>query len=543
VLLVGAGPVAVAGQAGEAAATRATEDTARALHLLSRATFGARPADVAAVLAGGEAGWLERQLHPDGIADGATAERLARLGTLALTPGEMIVRIEVATRQARAAADSARMMGETPARPATPGPRQVLVELVTAKLTRAVHTDRQLEEVMTDFWFNHFNVFFGKGIDRYLVGDYEAAAIRPHVFGRFEDMLRATAQHPAMLFYLDNWTSAAPDSQAGGLLTERQRQRLQRGRLTPEQMQRLEASQQRQRTRGINENYARELLELHTLGVDGGYTQDDVVAVARAFTGWTFDRPSQRRPDADVAFVFRPGMHDRAEKQVLGTRLAGGRGIEDGLDVLHLLATHPSTARFLASKLIERFVSDAPAPALVDEIAAVYMETDGDLRAVTRALFTSDRFHEDDYRRAKVKTPFELVASAYRVLGLEVSQSRRTIEVLRTLGQVPYNEPTPTGFPAMSEDWVNSGALLARMNFGLELAAGRVDNIRRAEPRAPSPPADLEAALAMILPGLETTSLAARIRTDAAAQAELPPRARAQRALGLALGSPEFQRR
>jgi uncharacterized protein (DUF1800 family) len=545
ILAAGAGGIRASSPLGPASAA----DTARAVHLLSRATYGVRPADVTALLATGEAAWLERQLHPERIDEAALLRRLERYTLVTRPPGELLVTFEIASRQARMAADSARMRGETPAPLSNAGnPRQILTELVTARLTRAVHAERQLEAVMTDFWFNHFNVFFGKGIARYLVADYEANAIRPLVFGRFEDMLRATARHPAMLFYLDNWTSAAPDSQPGpDRLTAQQRRRLQSGRLTPEQMQRLERVQQRGRERGINENYARELLELHTLGVDGGYTQDDVVAVARAFTGWTFRRPTARVSAGDIAFTFRPELHDRGEKRVLGRELPAGRGIEDGEDVLRLLAAHPSTARFLATRLVEHFVTDAPAPDLVDEIAAVYLRTTGDLRQVTRALFTSERFYDGAVRRAKVKTPFELVASAFRVLDVEVAPSRRTIEALRALGQLPYGEPAPTGFPAMSEDWVNSGALLARMNFALDLAAGRIDGVRPVRPAATAPTGPggvtLDATLASLLPGVPTADLADRIRADLDAQQDLAPRARAARTLGLALGSPEFQRR
>jgi uncharacterized protein (DUF1800 family) len=428
---------------------------------------------------------------------------------------------------------------------------------------------------MTDFWYNHFNVFFRKGRDRYFVGDYERTAIRPHVFGRFEDMLLATAQHPAMLFYLDNWQSVHIDPNA-----------IPAG------------APQRTRNRGLNENYARELLELHTLGVDGGYTQQDVIAVARAFTGWTFERPGQRqqlmqmqRPptggrgairrralgvgrrgppegtvygNGDIPFVFRPHLHDRGEKLVLGKKLPANRGIEDGMDVIRMLSRHPSTARHIATKLVERFVSDSPAPELVHHIADVFLKTGGDLRAVTRALFTADAFYRPEFRGTKVKTPYELVVSALRVTNAEATPSRRLMETLRSMGHLPYTEPAPTGFPAMSEDWVNTGAMLNRMNFSLDLAAHRIDGVRinaasllhgygsRARTAAgmalqdaalQDAAAQLDALLATVMPHAETAPLAARIRADLEADTTAAPGQKFARALGLALGSPEFQRR
>jgi uncharacterized protein (DUF1800 family) len=587
-------------------ALAAAPEAGPALHLLQRATYGARAQDLAAVLELGRDAWLDRQLHPERIADDAVAARLAAYPTVGLSMGALMR--DYAPRPQPAPA----MMDSATGRPRRPDPAQLTPEqrrelqmrnparlmgdLVGAKLTRAVYSERQLEEVMTDFWFNHFNVFFGKGIDRYLIADYEREAIRPHVFGRFEDMLRATARHPAMLFYLDNWTSAVPDSmnpdafrrraQADQLVRrirtmsrEQKDQLVRNGRITREQLERLErgepivpAPQQRGRERGINENYARELMELHTLGVDGGYTQRDVVEVARAFTGWTFVRPNQNpqqrpapprpllgRPPLgrplprevdEVEFVFRQEMHDPGEKVVLGTRLRGGRGMEDGEEVLRMLARHPSTARFIASKLVERFVTDEPAPELVEDLAQVFLRSDGDLRAVTRELFSSPRFYDERWIGAKVKTPYELVASALRVTHADVGPSRRIVETLRTMGNLPYNEPAPTGYPATSEEWVNSGAMLARMNFGLALAAGGMEGVRIDAPRligesAPRAlgPERLPDLLAALLPGADTRRLEAGIRADLEGRTQDPPRARAARALGLIIGSPDFQKR
>ncbi|HEU4453244.1 MAG TPA: DUF1800 domain-containing protein, partial [Longimicrobium sp.] len=273
------------------------------------------------------------------------------------------------------------------------------------------------------------------------------------------------------------------------------------------------------------------------LGVDGGYTQADVMEVARAFTGWTLQRGD------DVGFVFRPAMHDGGEKTVLGRRLAAGRGMEDGREVLDLLARHPSTARHVARKLAQRFVADEPPPALVDRLADVFLRTDGDLRQVTRALFTAPEFHDPRHRAAKVKTPFEFVASALRATEADAGPSRGVLQALRQLGQVPYAASAPTGYPHTSEEWTNGGAMLNRMSYALALAAGRVDGVRvgLAAPATADPRAQVDALAAAVLPGPRDPRLLATIAQDVAAQAD--GRDRAARALGLLLGSPAFQRR
>jgi uncharacterized protein (DUF1800 family) len=504
-----------------------------AIHLLSRATFGARPQDIASVVSMGRENWLDLQLHPDRIRDSAAAVVARKYPSTVMSMPELYVAYAPPAK-ARVRADS--MMMDDPA-PAARGrakgnsPQNLLADLASAKLERAVMSDRQLEEVMTDFWFNHFNVFFQKGADRYLIADYENTAIRPHVFGRFEDMVLATAQHPAMLFYLDNWQSVHVDSTARAFLMRRIRQQNGAQSAMPNQ-------QAKRPERGLNENYARELLELHTLGVDGGYTQTDIVNVARALTGWTFTQP---RPGGggranEVAFTFRPELHDRGAKVVLGHKLGAGRGIDDGRDVIHIVATHPSTAHFIATKLVEYFVNDRPDPALVDRLAGVFTKTDGDLREVTRALFSDPLFYAQSNVRAKVKTPFQLVASAIRMTNAQVVSPRGAIQVLRTMGQLPYMSSPPTGYPAKSDDWVNSGALLARMNFGIDLMAGKVAGVRPL-PRA--------VAVTSLLPGINTATLEKNIAADVASNTDVSsnPRARIARTVGLVIGSPEFQKR
>lgn len=509
----------------------AGQDAARrdqVTHLLQRATWGVRPQDIEAALSAGISTWLDRQLSPATIADSITFARLQAFPSLNREMTDAVTEFQRLQRERMR-----RQQEDQPTRPPVRpdsmrgqprelNPQLLLLDLTSAKVTRAAYTERQLEDVMTDFWYNHFNVFFGKGMTRFMVADYEARAIRPHVFGRFRDMLGATARHPAMLFYLDNATSIAPDTTNFRV---------------PAML----------RTRGLNENYARELLELHTLGVDAGYTQVDVINVARAFTGWTFRRPGPRSAGR-IEFQFAPVLHDRGSKTVLGRTLAAGRGPEDGEDVLDLLARHPATARHIAGKLVERFVSDTPDSAFVEEIAAVFTRTDGDLRAVTRALFTSDRFYNEKVRRGKVKTPFEVVVSSLRATGADVGRSRAIVQTLRSLGHLPYNAEAPTGYPAAAEDWVNSGAMLGRMNFGLAFAAGRLDGVR-VNPRALTgaaaghdPDALVPVLLKRLLPGADAARLQTTILTELAS-VESTGSAHAVRALGLALGSPDFQRK
>ena len=325
------------------------------------------------------------------------------------------------------------------------GPLAVVAQdLIAAKLLRAVYSSRQLQEVLVDFWYNHFNVFIEKGADRYLVTAYERDAIRPHVLGKFEDLLRATAQSPAMLFYLDNWQSAGADSTAG-----------------------------RFRQRGLNENYGRELLELHTLGVDGGYTQKDVTEVARCFTGWTI-----RQPQLAAEFEFNPRMHDQGEKNVLGVRIPAGGGIDDGYQVLHLLAHHPSTAHHIARELAVRFVADDPPETLVDRMAATFLNQDGDLRAVLETMFDSPEFWSRGAYRSKIKSPFEVVASSLRAVNAEVDFTFGLNKELVQLGEPLYRKAEPTGYSNTGQDWLNSAGLLARMNFSVALVNNRVPGVK-----------------------------------------------------------------
>jgi uncharacterized protein (DUF1800 family) len=550
-------PVLVRRAASPPPSTR--EDTLRALALLNRATFGARPADVAEVLRIGPERWLDRQLRPERIDDRALEARLARFPAAAMSAGELLAAFPRPDPAARTARDSTRRMQPEAMEPGTMqadaarvrrprqacgarqrGPQAILFDLAGAKVQRAVYSERQLQEVMTDFWFNHFNVFFGKNLDRYLVAGYERDAIRPHVFGRFRDLLGATAKHPAMLIYLDNARSVVPDSMRGATGGfPRARGRLGGGARVP-------AEAARRRPTGLNENYARELMELHTLGVDGGYTQHDVVEVARALTGWSIERGGD---GGEPGFIFRPRQHDFGAKTILGRAFPAGRGQDEGEAVLDLLARSPATARHVAFKLAQRFVADEPPPALVDRLADTFLRTDGDLRAVTRALFTSPELYAAGVRNAKVKTPIEFVASALRASGAEVGPSRGILQALRQLGQVPYLASAPTGYPAASEEWTNSGAMLNRMNFALALAAGRLDGVTvdlaRFAPasRETGTQARVATLAAMLMPAGGDPRLFRTIADDVERQGAMGDAAAGSRALGLLLGSPDFQRR
>lgn len=483
--LVLAAAVAFPAFAAPQAPRAAGDEAARAVHVLNRLGYGPRPGEVDAVLAMGVDAWIQRQLHPGRIDDARAAARVAALPTATLDTDALLEGYEIPREAKRAIQQKRAEMGEDPseadlrrarrelireyAGDMKGSPRQVVDELQQAKVLRAVYSERQLDEVLVDFWMNHFNVFANKGPEKFLVGEYERDVIRPHAWGRFEDLLLATAKSPAMLFYLDNWLSADPEART--LL--------------------------RPRARGLNENYAREIMELHTLGVDGGYTQKDVTEVARAFTGWTIAGLRRGQP----RFAFNPRVHDGRDKLVLGRKIRGG-GMDEGEQVIHMLATHPATARFVSLKLARRFVADEPPAALVDRAAETFRRTGGDIRAVVTAIVTSPEFSSPAARGAKVKTPLELVASAVRASGAEVTSARALAQRIASMGMPLYQQQPPTGYKDTADAWVSTGTLLARMNFATDLAAGRIPGV------VPSP-------------GVRAASLDS----------------------GLAMGSPEFQRR
>ena len=421
--------------------------------------------------------------------------------------------------------------------------RVVIGELMQAKLLRAIYSERQLDEVLTDFWFNHFNVFINKGVDRILLTSYERDVIRPHVLGKFEDLLVATAQSPAMMFYLDNWLSVGPDSDVGLGIAPRGHQK---GR--DRQAQNRPVKGKAKVASGLNENYGRELLELHTLSVNGGYSQKDVTEVAKVFTGWTIEKPKN-----GSGFRFEPRMHDPGDKTVLGHKIKEN-GEKEGLEVLRALARHPKTAHFISQKLAMRFVSDDPPPALVDRMTQTFLRKHGEIREVLRTMLTSPEFWAPEAYRAKVKTPLEFVVSAVRASGAQVDDARALLGTLNTMGMPPYGMQPPTGYSMKADAWVNSSALLGRMNFAVGLAAGKVRGVSVDSAQLASGAADGQGALA----ALENSLLAGDVskQTHETISKQLDDPQISQRKLddalhppnvaaivGLILGSPEFQRR
>ncbi len=503
-----------------AASIQPMPDDQQAEHVLNRLGYGARPGDIERVRALGVHRYIEQQLHPEKIDDRSLEARLEPLETLRLSNSEIALgfpplnEVRQLIKAAKAGqplppriqnlydrltkqfpqiltVDDPQKLQESLTLEQRRylqmhSPQRVILELQQAKLMRAVHSERQLQEQMVDFWMNHFNVFANKGADRWLLTSYERDAIRPNALGKFRDLLLATAHSPAMLFYLDNFQSVAPNPNAPDAA----------------------------RKRGLNENYARELMELHTLGVDGGYTQHDVTEVARCLTGWSIKRP---RDGAE--FSFNPRQHDNGEKVVLGVTIPAGGGEEDGLKVLDMLARHPSTARFIATKLVRRFVSDIPPPALVARAAETFRQTDGDIREVLRTILTSPEFLSREAYRAKVKTPFEMVASALRASGADIGTWPPLVQAVARLGEPLYMCEPPTGYPDVAEAWINTGLMLNRVNFAYALASGYLPNVR-------------------VHPDeIQVTNLGEKTRT--AMETETDPAN-----LGaLLLGSPEFQRR
>ena len=424
-------------------------------------------------------------------------------------------------------------------------PEQVVVnELMQAKVLRAIYSERQLDEVMTDFWFNHFNVFINKGADRYLMTSYERDAIRPHALGKFEDLLVATAKSPAMLFYLDNWLSAGPDSDiALGIAPHGD------GRGPSNPPQRPPGNLKAKQASGLNENYGRELMELHTLSVTGGYSQKDVTEVAKVFTGWTLEPPKKGGD-----FRFEPRMHEPGDKIVLGHRIQQN-GEKEGLEVLHLLAHNPKTAHFISQKLAMRFVSDDPPTALVDRMTHTFLKKDGDIREVLRTMFKSPEFWSSAAYRAKVKTPLEFVVSAVRASGAEVDDARALVGTLNNMGMMLYGMQPPTGYSMKADVWVNSSALLARMNFALGLATGKIRGVKiDSAARTAAVTTDAQQALATLENSLLSGDISKQTHDTISKQLDDPKIS--QRRLddpkrppniaaitGLILGSPEFQRR
>ena len=517
------------------------------LHALNRLGYGPRPGDLERVKRLGLENWIERQLHPEKIDESGSQARLAALPGANLNSQALLAAYpqpDVAAKRLGISVEEYRKQMDAQAHPPqgvrpkpSKLPQEALSQLQQAKTLRAIYSERQLQEQLTDFWFNHFNVFANKDLDLWLLASYEHDVIRPRVLSRFRDLLGATAKSPAMLFYLDNYLSA--DAQAAKRLKSH-----------PEKLRgRRYASLPGVGNRGLNENYGRELMELHTLGVDGGYTQQDVIEVARCFTGWTI-RNARTKPE----FSFDDRVHDPQPKRVLGKKIHAG-GIRDGEQVLDLLARDPHTAHHIALELAQHFVADNPPGPVVDHMAAAFRKSGGDLREVMRAMIYSPEFWSRAAYRAKIKTPFELVVSAARALGADVDSALPLVNWVTRIGEPLYQCLPPTGYSDKASAWVNAGALLNRLNFALALAGNRVagSQVQIASRLGSEAEADpyqaLERAINVFLAGqisVNTRSTLERqsadpqivqIKSGATTQVNLGT------ITGLVLGAPEFQQR
>jgi uncharacterized protein (DUF1800 family) len=587
------------------------------LHALNRLAYGPRPSDVERVRQMGLAKWIEEQLNPGSLDDKALEARLENYPTLRMSSAKLLSEYpqpkqaeKQAQKRAVAVAEREQMRGDmagdktardaqsadaaqepaesmsskqemndAPApmkqdpsqgnprpngaaqRNALGGgdpnnvpraiaddskrPQRVVAELSMAKVTRAIYSERQLQQVMDDFWFNHFNVYAAKGDDKWLLTSYERDVIQPHALGKFKDLLTATAKSPAMLFYLDNYLSADPRA-AQRLAMEREMRQMRNRRFGGPPPN----AQAKKNERGLNENYGRELMELHTLGVDGGYTQKDVTEVARCFTGWTIDKPRQQ-----ASFKFDDRLHDSDPKFVLGKKIHAG-GMKDGEQVIDFLAHHPNTAKFISTKLARRFVSDNPPPALVVRMAQTFQSTDGDIRAVLKTMIWSPEFWSRETYRAKIKTPFELVVSTARAMGTDVDTPMPLVQWVGRIGEPLYQCQPPTGYSDRADAWVNTGALLNRLNYSLALAGNKMRGARSdvasllGIDSAADPKAALDRAVQVFLGGqagpTTVETLEKQLENPQVLQAKLDdPRKQVDLGVvaGLVLGAPEFQRR
>jgi len=537
-------PVLTAAKVPEATAKPLTEEQ-KIVHVLNRLAFGARPGDIERIKALGLQKYIDQQLDAASINDSTLESKVERLEIFDLSTSELFAKYPNPTAllqmidgngaQAAAAPETTDKQRQErqqklrelylkyDLRPAN----QIVPQIISNRVLRAVYSERQLQEVMVDFWQNHFNVFAGKAAVRWYIPSYERDVLRKNALGNFKDLLVGTAQHPAMLFFLDNFESVTPNMPTPGNNQNAQRiQQLIRsgGQLPPQARERLkqqlglsdaqldqrikemrenpQPAPQRQQ-RGINENYARELMELHTLGVDGGYTQKDIVEVAKCFTGWTIADPRGYRraaaneingteekrlrrvqrqagvpDDIDSGeFYFNERWHEKGVKTVLGQTVNEG-GMKDGLKVIDILVKQPATAKFIARKLAVKFVSDTPSNALVGRVAEAFSRSSGDIKATLKALFTDKEFFAPENYRAKIKTPFELAVSSIRALGAETNAGPQLLAMLNKLGEVPYGYQAPTGYPDTAEDWVNTGALLERLNFAVAFASNRIPGTR-----------------------------------------------------------------
>ncbi|MGC1686829.1 MAG: DUF1800 domain-containing protein [Candidatus Acidiferrales bacterium] len=569
---------------GKLPITELSEDEA-ILHALNRLAYGPRPGDIENVRKMGLENWIDQQLHPESIDDSALDARLEQYPTLRMSskkllhefpPPQQAAKKEGVTKEAyqeqmkeksREAVAQAQTTGPNAQAAAQlakiQGPQRIVAELSMAKLDRAIYSHRQLEAVMEDFWYNHFNVFVQKDSDKWLVTAYVRDTIRPHTLGKFQDLLVDTARSPAMLIYLDNWLSVDPiayQRQQAEAAMRRQRfqgvfagvEMPQPGTFpppynNPNAPPRVPPKKQE---KGLNENYGREVMELHTLGVDGGYTQQDVIQMARCLTGWTVHEPRR-----DPEFFFDVKLHTEGKKVVLGHTFNYG-GMKDGEEALKMLANNPNAAKFISTKLARHFVSDNPPPALVDRMAHSYLSSGGDIRVLMKTMIYSPEFWSREAFRAKVKEPFELAASTARALNADAEITLPLVQWVGRMGEPLFQAQPPTGYSDKAEMWVNTGALLNRLNFALSLSSNKISGTSvnlesMLGPDAGSDPqVALSTAINLFLDGqiapLTRQTLEGRMDDPQIVQAKLDdPVKHVNQALvaGLVLGAPEFQRR
>ncbi|MEP7131563.1 MAG: DUF1800 domain-containing protein [Acidobacteriota bacterium] len=548
-------PILAVPAAPRKAARASMSSREQALQALNRLAFGPRPGEVDRVLEIGVSRWIDSQLAPETVADTLLPARLQNLPTLAMSSEEIFNVYEKPVRDARRQrrlASSAASANEIPMTREEAAeaqekiapekrPRRVIEELSSARVLRAAYSERQLNEVLVDFWMNHFNVYAAKGLDRVFTTSFERDVVRPRIWGRFEDLLLATAKSPAMLFFLDNAQSVADPEHRPPVPARAAARRAAAEAMSEESGTVVRAV----RRGGLNENYARELMELHTLGVDGGYTQKDVTDLARVLTGWSLEREGG-------GFVFRERVHDTGAKTVLGHTFSAGGGIEEGEEMIRRLARHPATARHIARQLVERFVSDDPPAAVVDRVAKKFLATDGDLRQTLRALIESPEFFDRTFYRGKVKSPFEYVVSAIRATGAETNGRVPVLKQIAQMGEPLYLCQPPTGYSDAASAWVNTGSLVSRLNFALMLSANKLPgtsvDVARLIPAAEAadPARSLDALARILVAGDLTSATRATIsrQLEARTASADDPTANTQIPLiaGLILGSPEFQK-
>ena len=579
---------------GKLPITELTEDQA-IMHAMNRLAYGPRPGDVEFIRKLGLEKWIDQQLQPNSIDDSALETRLQRYPTLAMSSRELLDKFPNADQGAKKLGitkeqyeDQQKVKQQNALAQVIEtgnpnldkaqeqlakmqGPNRILAELSMAKVDRAVYSNRQLEAVMEDFWLNHFNVFANKGDDKWLVTSYVRDTIRPHTLGKFDDLLLATAKSPAMLFYLDNYLSADPAAVARNQQMKAMRQtRFQGGfaggsmptpgtfagpvsQPTPNSANPnggAAVAAKNKKDSGLNENYGREVMELHTVGVDGGYTQQDVIQMAECLTGWTIHEPRK-----DPQFFFDEKIHGQGKKVVMGRTFNYG-GEKDGEEALKMLATSPKTANFISSELARHFVSDAPPPALVKRMAQSFESSSGDIRTVLKTMIYSPEFWSAEAYRAKVKTPFELVATTARAINAEVTITMPLTQWVGRMGEPLFLCQPPTGYSDKAETWVNAGALLNRLNFALTFAGDKMNGATVDLNAILGPDAlrDPEAALAQsvqifldgqIAPSTQQT-LEDHLKDPQILQASLDDPVREVNQgliVGMVLGTPEFQRR